>query len=120
MDFRLTNHDITLSANGDWEITETDAEAVTQDITMALRTWQGETPYDISVGLPYLQVFFVRGTPLSAVYFITQERIASRDGVDKVLELNLDFSSSTREATFSGRVLVAGQPLAFETGAVAA
>lgn len=87
-------------------------EAVAQDVTMALRTWQGETPYARNVGMPYLQVIFQRGTRPQAVRFIAEQIILGRTGVQEVLELNTDHDTLTRVLTLTGRLRANGGEIA--------
>ena len=102
MDLRHTEGDIDVS--GGVLSFVTDAEAVRQDIEMHLRTWQGESVADLSVGMPYLQVIFVPGTTLTAIRFIAEDHIRAREGVADVLELATTLDGYTRELEISGRV----------------
>jgi len=111
MDLKLTDNDIDLTG-GDVSWVE-DAEAVRQDIEMALGTWLGETPYDKGAGVPYLQVIFKRGTTKAAIRFIIEQIIRDRDGVDDVLELETDLDRQSRELTITGRVRVGAELVPF-------
>lgn len=95
-------HDLAI-VNGDLALAVA-AEGVRQDIEMALRTFLGESVYDKSAGVPYLEVIFERGTTPEAVRFIIEQQILARKGVAQVLELNTRRDAVTREATISGRV----------------
>ena len=61
MDLLLTDYDMDLT-NGDLSFVN-GADAIGQDVTMRLRTWLGETVYDVSAGVPYLQVIFAERNP---------------------------------------------------------
>jgi hypothetical protein len=75
--------------------------AIAQHIQMRLQTWLGETPYDTAAGVPYLQVIFVKSTPLDSVQFILEQQVLATPGVLGVdLELSLD--SQTRLLTVTG------------------
>ena len=102
MDLKTTEGDIEL-VDGDLPMID-GPEAVVQDIEMALRTWLGESADDRSVGVPYLQVIFQRGTTETAVQFIIKDRVKARQGVADVLELSVVLDRVTRELTISGRV----------------
>lgn len=69
---------------------------------MALRTWMGETPYDRTAGVPYLQIIFAPGTTPQSVRFIVEQIIRSRVGVLDVLDLDVQVDGD--EATITGRI----------------
>lgn len=100
MDIRLTDYDIDLT-NGDLSWV-TEQEAIAQDITMRLRTWLGETPYDKSVGVPYLQVIFVPGTPRAAVQLVLEQQVLKTPGVTGV-SLDIVINGLTRELSVTGK-----------------
>lgn len=102
MDLRLTNDDLDIT---DGELSfVTGAEAIGQDIKMALRTWLEETPYDENAGVPWLQVIFVNKNPdLNSVKFILEQKVLSRPGVIGV-ELTPVFDRPTRVLTVTGTV----------------
>ena len=102
MDLRTTEGDIEL-VGGDLDWVD-GPEAVRQDIEMALRTWLGESADDRSVGVPYLQVIFRRGTTEAAIEYIIKELIRSRQGVADVLGLATELGRATRELVISGSV----------------
>ena len=106
MDLLLTDYDLDIT---DGELTFVrGAEAITQDIRMRLRTWLGETPYDRSAGVPYLQVIFERGVEIDAVRFIIENQILNTPGVEQVTSLDVALEPRTRVATITGRVLLVG------------
>jgi hypothetical protein len=112
MDLKLTNFDVDLT-NGELSLV-TGLDAIRQDIEMKLRTFLGETPYDRSAGVPYLQVLFVRGVTMATVRFILEQKLLSIDGVTEVLELETDHNTTTRELVITGRVRAVDQEFPLE------
>ena len=106
MDLLLKDYDLDIT-DGDLTFVR-GAEAITQDVRMRLRTWLGETPYDVSAGVPYLQVIFERGVELDAVRFILENRILDTPGVEQVTELDVELNPRTRVANVTGRALIVG------------
>ena len=100
-DWKLTDYDLDLT-NGDVTMI-TGPEAIAQDIQMGLRTWLGESIYDRSAGVPYLQVIFKRGTPIGTIEQILKEYIESRRGVIQVTEITVTLlDPMTRQLKLSG------------------
>ena len=84
--------DLKLTDGGDMDITNgelsfvTGLDAIAQDLRMAWQTWLGESVYDTSAGVPYLQVFFKDTNPnLDAIRFTLQTIGEQRPGVISVL-----------------------------------
>ena len=97
-DLKFTDGDMDLT-NGELSFV-TGQAAIAQDIQMRLQTWLGETPYDLSAGVPYLQVVFVRATPLDSVQFILEQQVLNTPGVTGVeLTLTLDRPNRTLSVT---------------------
>ena len=100
MDLKLTDYDMDLT-NGDLSFV-TGKAAIAQDVQMSLRTWLGETVYDTTAGVPWLQVIFKGKNPnLDSVKFILKQNILGRPGVTGV-ELLLDFDRPARVLNVSG------------------
>lgn len=101
MDMLLVDDDIALTADQDLALV-TLRPAIAQDIKMGLRTWLGETPYDTTEGVPYLQVIFA-GTPdVVAAQFILEQNILRRPGVTGVTLEPLQLNPQTRVLTATG------------------
>jgi hypothetical protein len=99
-DLKLTDYDMDLT-NGDLSFVE-GPEAIAQHIEMRLRTWLGETVYDTTAGVPWLQVIFKGKNPnLSSVNFILEQNILRTPGVLAV-ELSLELDRATRVLTVTG------------------
>ena len=100
MDLKLTGHDMDLT-DGDLSFVAS-KDAIGQDIKMAWRTWLEETPYDVTVGVPYLQVIFADRNPnLNAVRFILQQIADRRPGVNST-QLTPTLDTPTRDLTVTG------------------
>ena len=100
MDLKLTGHDMDLT-DGDLSFVNGKV-AIGQDIKMAWRTFLGETVYDGTVGVPYVQIIFAQRNPnLNAVRFILQQIAERRPGVNSV-SLVPSLNSATRELTVTG------------------
>jgi len=112
MDFKLTADGDIAIENGDFVFVR-GIEAVQQDITMTLRTFFRETPYDRSVGVPWLEVIFERGVTIDAIRFILTNIILGVDGATDVLDLDVAIDREAREATITGRVKALDQEFPF-------
>lgn len=99
-DLLLSDDDMDLT-NGELSFV-TGPAAIAQHITMRLRTWLGETPYDRNAGVPYLQIIFRKSTPLNAVQFILEQQVLNTPGVLGV-DLTLDLNSQTRVLNVTGK-----------------
>ena len=100
MDLKLTDYDMDLT-EGELSFV-TGQEAIAQHITMRLRTWLGETVYDTSAGVPWLQVIFVGKNPnLDSINFILSQHVLDTPGVTGV-ELKVEIDSVTRVLDVTG------------------
>lgn len=100
MDLKLTDYDMDLS-NGELTFV-TGRDAIAQHVQMRLRTWLGETVYDATAGVPYLQVIFKGKNPnLDSVKFILEQNILRTPGVTGVA-LALAFDKDTRDLRVTG------------------
>ena len=102
MDILLTDDDITFTQDQDLLLV-TGQDAIAQHILMRLRVWLGETPYDESEGVPYLQVIFKGTADLQATKFILTDNILRTPGVTGAELDPLVLDSATRELTVTGR-----------------
>lgn len=107
--------DLALDANGDLQLTHNVGRAteIGQRVLYTLATWYGECPYDVTAGIPYLELIF--GTPAAppggpipgAVAYITQLAVET-EGVDALADTPTFTLDSNRTLTVS---------LAFTAGA---
>jgi hypothetical protein len=98
-DFKNIQNDMVIE-NGEL-VWVTGQEAIKQHIEMRLKTWLGETVYDQSAVVPYLQVIFVKSTPLDSVQFILTSVVEETPGVTGA-ELAVELDSITRVLTVTG------------------
>lgn len=73
-----TEHGLDFVLVGDDEATH--PQATVQRCTYAIGVWLGESPFDLSVGFPWLQTVF--GGPVEGVPMLLQEHLQRVEGVD--------------------------------------
>lgn len=101
MDLKLTGYDMDItSGNVSWV---NGIEAIAQHVKMRLRTWLGETVYDVTAGIPYLQVVFERGTSINSIRFILEQKVRATPGVTGVYLLP-EFDRATGVLTVTGKI----------------
>jgi hypothetical protein len=88
---------------------DTTAE-VAQRVVYTVMTWQGESPYDLAAGLPYLDGIF-GFEPVPGVAGLITQAIQDTEGVAEVDE-NPSYllETTTRELSMSVRIRVTGDP----------
>ena len=75
-----------------------------QAVRMAFRTWLGETVYDATEGIPYLQVIFKQRPPnLDAIKLIFQLRALAIPGITGA-DLAPALDTVTRTLTITGTI----------------
>lgn len=70
---------------------------ISQRVRHRLQTFQGECYLDRSVGIPYYTEVLKKHPDLRRVRALILAAIVGVDGVRKIIDLVIDFSSSTRE-----------------------
>ncbi len=111
MDLLLNDEDDLDITNGELSLV-TGIVAVKQDVMMGLATWLGETPYDTTAGLPYLQVIF-QTDDVNAVNAIIERFIISRPGVDTVKLNQSVLDLTTRRLEVSGTIRAFNEEIDF-------
>ena len=96
-----TTWDLLLDASGNIAVAS-DAYAIGQDISSAVRVFQGECWYNTASGLPYLQNILGRDQSLS-IFQSQAEQVAM--GVPDVAEAQCLVSSMTQSRVLGGAVL---------------
>jgi hypothetical protein len=80
------------------------AQAILQDVWLALGFFEGEWFLDETVGVPYFQAILVKGPNMDQVRSIYREKILSRRGVLTVLALTLDLDRPARTLAVAFRL----------------
>lgn len=99
-DITLLNGDMNL-VNGELSFV-TGQAAIGQHIEMRLKTFLGETVYDQSAGVPYIQIIFLKQTSIDSVQFILEQNVLATPGVTGIVEFVLDLDPLTRALTITG------------------
>lgn len=97
-DLQITNGDLVMLA-------EDSAADVAQRVVYRLSTWRGESPFDATTGIPYLDGVF-GFEPVAGVVALLRNVIETTEGVDEVIG-DPDFElSDQRELSISCRIRV--------------
>jgi len=96
------NNDLAIE-NNRLVLTENNSdEEIRQRLLQNLRFFLSEWVLDKTVGLPYFQAVFVKGTPPEIVEAAFKDAIIGTDGVDFLSRFDpLDLNSATRSLTVS-------------------
>lgn len=79
-----------------------DGAEVVQHVRSRLMLFEEEYALDKTQGTPWYQEVFVRPANLRLVESIIKERILGTDGLDRIIEFNIDsFDAQTRKLTIS-------------------
>lgn len=113
--------DLKLTADGDLDITAgaltlvTGADAIAQQIKIALRLFKGEWFLSPTEGMPYFDKIFQKGVRPAAVESIFRRALLAIPGVLEVLFLELELDGATRQMSLDFEVRVEGSdtPLTF-------
>lgn len=82
----------------------TGAEAILQDVWLALGMFEGEWFLDLAKGFPYFRLVLVKNPNLDLIRAAYRDAILARRGVKELLELNLTFNRAQRSLTVSFRL----------------
>jgi hypothetical protein len=102
MDIKVENGDIVIE-NNDLVLVQ-GVDETSQNLLANLQTFQGEWFKDTSVGVPYMQDIFVKGTPVNIISGIFKDTIAKTDGVEEINEFELDYDNQTRQLLVKAKV----------------
>ena len=92
-DIDITNNKFSLTSNNS-------DEEISQRLKQNLKTFLNEWFLDKTVGIPYLQIIFVKGTPVSVIEAAFKGAIISTDGVATIERFDdLDLDTATRKLT---------------------
>lgn len=101
-----TTHDLDLAGNDLWLIDGVDM--IRQRIKQRILLILGEWFLAVSEGLPWFGEMNAKGVPESRVRSLLQRQIAGTEGVDRLVQLDLDFTASTRTLEVQFRVEIDG------------
>jgi len=114
MDLLLTDYDMDLT-NGELTFV-LGREAIGQHVEMRLRTWLEETVYDVTAGVPWLQVIFKGKNPnLPSIQFILEQNILRTPGVEGVQFTTFNLDSGTRVLNIAGTMQTIDGEIDFST-----
>lgn len=108
MDFKLTD---ATSGKNDLDITNgalsfvTGIDYIAQKVRIKLQTFLGECPYRRDGGTPWLAIFESGTNPELNAKMILTQTIEAIDGVNRVVELNVDLDRNTRTAQVTGSAI---------------
>lgn len=95
-------------------------EALAQRVSVRLKTIKGEWVFDKLIGTPWFQQILGGGARnrLGLISQVIRKRILDTPGVDRILELELDFDAEDRGLTITGRIVAEGEelPISLEVG----
>lgn len=91
-------------STGNLAVVQDLAYSVAQKLTNRFRLFQGEWFIDSRIGVPYYSIVLVKNPDLISIGQLFKRVCLQTPGVDSVLEMNLDFISSTRNLICSIKV----------------
>lgn len=89
------NHDLHLDDAGNL-VMAVDAEAVGQHVKQRLKFFQGEWPFDMTAGVPWLQFVFGRPYNPALSEALVRSEVTSTDGVERIISMDVREDRSTR------------------------
>lgn len=111
--------DLRINSTGDLEIVNgelafvTAGEAIRQHITMRLRTFLAESPYDRNAGVPYRTILLQPTTPMFARESILSAVILGTPGVTAA-QVTVTLDQTTQTLRASGTATARDAPITFE------
>ena len=109
--------------NGDYAINSfiDGFNATVQAVETRLKLFRGEWFLNLSSGVPYYQVVFVKPAKLSEIEAAIRNTIIETDGVKELLAFELNFDRQTRSASvsFSANTIY-GEEISLESFSLAA
>lgn len=102
--------DLVLNPEGTGFVQLDAAEQLRQDLLITLETLRGTWRYDIEVGIPYFELVFVKGTPLSVIRQVFRDAILGVPGVVDVPKMDLTFNRQSGLLQLSCDIRAQGIP----------
>jgi hypothetical protein len=103
--------------NGDFVMTTTDAESISQRVLYRLETWLRESPYDRSAGVPYELIFGQQ--PVEAVAALLIQEILDTEGVTNIVGVPSFVLTSDRVLTINITIRTENDIVPIQTEVVA-
>jgi len=95
-------NDLKLNSNNDLVIENNDfvflegVDYVKQKLSRDLKTFLGECFMDTTIGIPYFQEIFIKGTTINRIAAIYKAAILQTFGVIEILDFNMDYNNANR------------------------
>lgn len=112
MDLALDNAGDLAIVDGELAFVD-NAEAIVQHITMRLRTFLGESPYDRDAGVPYRTVILQPFTPNFARESILTDIVMGTPGVT-ACKMIVELDTDTQTLRASGTATGLNEPIVFD------
>ncbi|HJR11536.1 MAG TPA: hypothetical protein VJ823_09000 [Rhodanobacteraceae bacterium] len=97
-----TSWDLELDSNGNLTLTDPDY-SIAQDVASAIRTFQGECWYGVTLGLPYFQSLLGKLPPRSYITNLLEQAALTVAGVVSVTVVSLGLN---KDRQLTGSVIV--------------
>ena len=97
-----TSWDLELDSNGNLTLTDPDY-SIAQDVASAIRTFQGECWYGVTLGLPYFQSLLGKLPPASYITNLLEQAALTVAGVVSVTVVSLGLN---KDRQLTGSVIV--------------
>lgn len=88
-------HDL-IFESGDFKITRVESESLVQRLKIKLSTWSGEWFLDTTLGVPYFETIFKKGTAKETIDNIFKVRIVSEPEVEALLSFESSIDKTFR------------------------
>lgn len=94
-DIAITNNKFSLT-------THMSDEEIIQSLKQALKLFYGEWFLDLTIGLPYMQAIFVKGTPVEITESFFKETIIESKGIRSLNRFDsIEYDPATRKASIA-------------------
>lgn len=98
--------------SGNMQLTDGQQETL-QLLRNTLRFFLGEEELDTSIGMPWIQVIFQKGTPQATIQSIIYQAILNCPGVISVTNFSITINNAARNLTVSFTAQSAAGPIPF-------
>jgi hypothetical protein len=94
--------------NSNWVVID-DIDAIRQVIITKIKLYLGEWFKDVSLGVPWIQQIFRKGTSLGQVQSILIDEILSVEGATEMKKFEMDFDAKTRKLAVDFNCKILGE-----------